>query len=267
MKVYFANMFGAKGLESYLRYKINILAAYPSFGKRDILLPPYCSNLFVDSGAFTKNHEKIILSNYISFIKQNADKIKLYANLDVIGDAAATWRNQIIMEKEELTPLPVFHYKNNIKWLYKLLNEYPYIAFGGLVPISKDLYSLRIWLDTLWKIVETSDNPKIKIHGFGILNIDIAKRYPWFSIDSSSVHLIARYGGIYSPYGTFKINPKVNSKEMEWQIKTPMILNKIKSFVLKNIDAYSFEEAQEQSTKGTLIRTAISIHYLTEELK
>ena len=268
MKIYFANMLGAVGLEKYLRHKINVLAAFPSFPKsKEIKKPGYCRNLFVDSGAFGKAGTKIDLNSYTRFIKKYNNVIHLYANLDVIGNAEASWKNQVVMEKIGLEPLPVFHYGSNIKWLDRLVNKYEYIALGGLVPITTNANIIRQWLDYVWKRILKSNNSNIKVHGFGIQSINLMKRYPWYSVDATSLHIMARYGGIYTPWGTLKINPDVNSKEMEWQIKKPILLKQIKDFTEKYIDKLAFADAQENTSVGTLIRSAISIHYITKELK
>lgn len=265
MKIYFANMFGVKGLERYLRHKIDILAAFPSFKNGKIKQPVYCDDLFVDSGAFGKQSKKVILDDYIQFIKKNESQISVYANFDVIGDAEATWKNQKMMEREGLKPLPVFHYSNDIKWLYRLINKYNYIALGGAVPIAGDQKAMFNWLDSIWKII-LSESPKLKIHGFGIQNIKIAKRYPWYSIDSSSVHIMARYGGIYSPWGSIKINPNIQTPFMKWQIKKPSALRNVYEFVEQHIDNVPFELTRKTTPEATLMRCAISIHYLTDIL-
>ena len=219
MKIYFANMFSTQGIEQYLKHKIDILAAFPSFSKQQVKELKQCASLFIDSGAFGKNSSKISLDNYIQFIKNNKSKIDLYANLDVIGNANKTYQNQKEMEKEGLTPLPVFHYGSSEEVLKKYLRKrYSYISLGGMVPISSP--QLQMW------------------------------------------HVIARFGGIYTPWGTFKINPNVNADELKWQ--TPGRLIRVKNFVERLGFDFTFEEAQEQSITGTLRRCAISIRYFLQ---
>ena len=265
MKIYFANMFGAKGLEQYLKHKIDILAAFPSFPKSGIKEKPlFCDSLFVDSGAFGKHSKKVDIDSYIKFIKENESLIDIYANLDVIGDPVATYKNQRTMEKAGLNPLPVFHYKSDPKWIQRYINKgHDYISLGGMVPINGN--QLRYWLDDIWEnyLLTTNRRARVKVHGFGLQYPDFIQRYPWYSIDAASVHIMARYGGIYTPWGTLKINPKVNSREMGWQIKTPKVLEQIQEWV-DNLELnFSFESARENNTQGTLRRCAISIQYLS----
>lgn len=261
MKVYFANMLSVQGIEQYLNHRIDILAAFPSFSKQEVKELEHCNTLFVDSGAFGKNSSKVNLNNYIQFIKNNMSRINLYANLDVIGDPRKTYQNQKEMEKEGLNPLPVFHYGSPERYLEQYLSEgYPYISLGGMVPISTP--QLQMWLDNLWGnyLTDSLGTPIIQVHGFGLQVESLLSRYPWYSIDASSVHVIARFGGIYTPWGTFKINPNVKADELKWQ--TPCKLTQVKNFVERLGFDFSFEEAQEQTTVGTIKRSAISVRYL-----
>lgn len=268
MKIYFANMFSVKGLEEYLRYKINILGAYPSFSKKGLEKPEYCRELFIDSGAFGKDREKIVLDKYVQFVQDNLPIIDLYANLDVIGNPRNSYLNLKNIERQGLNPLPVYHYKSPVKWLYRMLDSYDYIALGGLVPISGNYNLMRKWLDYVWGEIQAKVNiRKIKVHGFGIQNIDIMKRYPWHSVDSSSVHIVARYGGIYTPSGALKINPAVNSRELRWQVMRPKELDVVREHVEEYLDNTTFEVARSQTKEGILSRCAVSVHYLVEEFK
>jgi hypothetical protein len=78
----------------------------------------------------------IDINEYVEYIKKNKEKFEVYATLDVIGDYEATERNTRYMQKCGLQPLPVFHYKSPVEYLEKLVNEYDYIALGGLVPLA-----------------------------------------------------------------------------------------------------------------------------------
>ena len=158
--------------------------------------------LFLDSGAYSawSQNEEINIDDYIQFIKEHKDVIDVYANLDVIGDAEATWKNQLYMEKKGLKPLPVFHYGEDIKYLKMMLDKkYEYIGLGGMVPISTG--DLIHWLDNLFKnyLCDSKGMPIIKIHGFGLTSLKIMLRYPFFSVDSTSWVVTGRMGSIYIP--------------------------------------------------------------------
>jgi len=158
-------------------------------------------NLFLDSGAYSAYTQKINIDiyEYIKFIKENEDIITVYANLDVIGSATKTWQNQMIMEKEGLRPLAVFHVEDDIRYLYKYIEKYNHFCIGGMALSPKEQRIL--FLDRCFSIIcDTSDNlPKVKIHGFGMTSFDLLFRYPWYSVDSTSWVVTGRMGSIYIP--------------------------------------------------------------------
>jgi hypothetical protein len=136
---------------------------------------------------------------YIKFLKENEDKINTYSNLDVINNPGLTFRNQKILEKAGLNPIPVWHLGSDEKWLRKYIHEYPYIAIGGLIPNpTKVLYP---WLDRLFKkyILDSSGYPRVKTHGFACTAIPLMTRYPWYSVDSATCRKLGMYGWIVLP--------------------------------------------------------------------
>jgi len=129
----------------------------------------------------------------------------VYANLDVIGDAEATLKNQRLMEKAGLKPLPTYHFGEDIKYLKMYIKDYDYVALGG-VAIKRTKASLVSWLDQCFDLIcdPVTRLPKIKVHGFGITAVDIMLRYPWYSVDSTAWVQTSRMGTIYVPRRTLK---------------------------------------------------------------
>ncbi|MFA5652425.1 MAG: hypothetical protein WC933_03605 [Candidatus Paceibacterota bacterium] len=158
-------------------------------------------NLFLDSGAFSAKTQGVTIDiqEYISFIKEHESVIEIYANLDVIGDPVATWKNQRIMENAGLHPIPCYHHGEDIKWLEKYLEKYEYIALGGMVKAGNK--NLIQWLDRIFPqyICDEKGFPKVKIHGFGLTSLPLMLRYPWYSVDSTSWVITGRLGSIYIP--------------------------------------------------------------------
>jgi len=130
---------------------------------------------------------------------RQVDGVLVASVLDGIGDPLKTWQNQMTMEHQGVKPLPCFHYGEDEEYLKWYIEHYPYITLGGMVPISTP--QLKLWLDRLWSkyLVDTAGHPKVKIHGFGMTTIDLMKRYPWYSVDSSSWVQIAANGNILVP--------------------------------------------------------------------
>lgn len=165
------------------------------------------TQVFLDSGAFsawTKGVE-IDLEGYCEYIKRNQDIIEnvggsvLASVLDGIGDPKKTLENQQKMEQLGVTPLPCFHFGEPDEYLVYYASKYPYITIGGMV--GKPAPQLRAWLDYIWDKYLTDDKgvPTLKVHGFGLTNIEFMGRYPWYSVDSSSWIQYALNGLIYPP--------------------------------------------------------------------
>jgi hypothetical protein len=158
-------------------------------------------NIFLDSGAFSawSKGTFIKIEEYIEFIKENQKLLSIYANLDVIDDPEKTWQNQKTMEKAGLSPLPTFHYGNDETYLKRYLAGYDYIALGGMVPIHNN--DLVLWLDRIFSryICNADGFPQVKVHGFGLTALKLLRRYPWYSVDSTSWVVGSRLGTILVP--------------------------------------------------------------------
>ncbi len=160
--------------------------------------------IFLDSGAFSAftKGATIELEDYSRFVIKNRDLFHVVANLDDLHkNEQKTWDNQ--KELERMMPgvniLPTFHTREDPKWLKRYVDEYEYIAIGGMVAESKQW--LRVWLDDIWDkyLTDGAGRARVKVHGFGMTNFDIANRYPWFSVDSTGWVLAGRYGLIFLP--------------------------------------------------------------------
>lgn len=180
------------------------------------MIDPKDFTFFLDSGAYSawSRGTAIDIDEYVAFIKANIEHIEVYASLDVIpgkpGPSGATtaereeaaeqsWRNYLYMRSEDLDPLPVYHYGEDMKHLDRMLDYgCDYIGIGGLVSIPGPLR--RAWLDRVFKRLTTADGlPIVKTHGFGMTAIPLVFRYPWYSIDSTTWIQITANGGVYLP--------------------------------------------------------------------
>jgi hypothetical protein len=160
--------------------------------------------VFLDSGAFSAftMGVQVDIEAYCRYIQENIDIIETIDGnvcasvLDSIGSAQGTYDNQMRMEQLGVTPLPCFHYGEDERWLEWYVANYEHMTIGGMVPISTP--QLKIWLDRIWDkyLTDGAGRPKIKVHGFGLTTIPLMRRYPWYSVDSSSWVQIAANGGI-----------------------------------------------------------------------
>lgn len=238
--------------------------------------------VFLDSGAFsafTKGVE-VDLPGYCEYIKRNTDIIEkvdgvLCASvLDGIGDPLKTWQNQKAMESLGVCPLPCFHYGEDERYLEYYIQNYEYITLGGMVPISTP--QLIHWLDRLWEryLTDGSGRPRLKVHGFGLTSLPLMKRYPWYSVDSSTWVQWSANGMILLPgIGQVNVSSQSSSRKIEGQhlnTYTPpqrqAIINRIQELGFDPdrladeyvsrwaFNAWSFQEEGKRSTLETFER-------------
>jgi len=212
--------------------------------------------LFLDSGAFGAFTKGLVIDiqEYISFIKENIHLFSVYANLDIIGSPEGTLENQKIMEKAGLSPLPCFHYKEDPSFLEYYIENYDYVALGGMV--GKGTSNLVGWLDEMFSeyICDKDGMPRCKVHGYGMTTLSLMFRYPWYSVDSTTW---CQWGG----YGKLAL-PQLRNGKPVWD-STPYMMGvteprghmprgshmdaiapKLREFYLEYIEqqGYSYEE-------------------------
>ena len=166
----------------------------------DMLFEKYFSrpypDVFADSGAFSAMSQgvDVDINEYAAWVKKYKHLFTSYANLDVIGNAQATRKNQQILEdKHGLEPLPVVHAANNYKPLnYYLKKDYKYIALGGLVPYAAQPKLRMRYLIGAFKLAGAD----AVFHGFGVTSWEVMSKLPWYSVDSSSWGSGFRFGTV-----------------------------------------------------------------------
>lgn len=145
-------------------------------------------NVFLDSGAFSAASKgKVInIEEYADFCATHDKSLKVYANLDVIGDYVGTAKNQAFLESKGIYPLPVFHYKTPMSVLEEMISRYDYLALGGLVPLKTEKPELMNWLDKCFTVlIKPIRERGLKVHSFGVTTSWVLKRYPFYSADST----------------------------------------------------------------------------------
>ena len=207
MNIYYAGAGATYEAFKELNREFYFLESYYYWNQNHVKkLLPISKGLFLDSGAYSawSKGVGIDIDKYMRFIDANKDIITYYATLDSIGDPVQTLKNTEIMESNGFNPLPVFHYNEDADvYLTKMIDKYEYICLGGMVPISTP--QLLSWLDGLWHRYLTNKNgtPLIKVHGFGQTSMRLLKRYPWYSVDSTSWLKTGIYGVILCDLGDY----------------------------------------------------------------
>lgn len=219
--------------QSLVRDLPNILESYHYVDKQKYVdeMRADSAKVFLDSGAFSAFTlgVKIDLPTYCDYIQRNSDIIRvedgavMASVLDGIGDPLQTYRNQLSMEELGVRPLPCFHYGEDNRYLKYYVDNYEYITLGGMVGKSSDV--LIKWLDQLWDkyLTDSSGRARLKVHAFGITALPVMKRYPWFSVDSSSWIQSAAFGSIVTPkYGPISVSEKSPSRHTQGQHATTL---------------------------------------------
>lgn len=149
--------------------------------------------MFADCGAYSAATQGVTINlvDYATWLKRWAHLLTVSVNLDVIRDAKATRKNQLLMERLGCNVIPVFHTGTDLKILDEMCKRYPYIALGGMVGAEKDV-TLR-WAATC---MERTKEHGTAFHGFGQTTKKNIETLPWYSIDSSSWASGHRYGNV-----------------------------------------------------------------------
>lgn len=193
---YFSAVVHHQEVEATTMYPpFQILCSYHYWKKKKLrtLIPDYIRQgftVFVDSGAFSASNSgaEIDIDDYCKFIIETG--ATYYASLDVFGDSEATMKNHWYMVNEYgLNPIPTFHMGSPLSDLKGVIDSSEYIALGGLVFSP----GIQAHCDEVWQYILTH-KPNLKVHGFGLTNIELMDRYPWYSVDSSSFKSCKRFG-------------------------------------------------------------------------
>lgn len=153
------------------------------------------NDFILDSGAFSMFSQKNAdlqqyVEDYIRFI--NYYSINNFIELDidpVVGYEEVKTIRKYIEEKTNKQVIPVWHKQRGIQEYQKHIEEYPYVAIGGIVTkeIAKSEYKNFI------PMTRQAKKHGTKIHGLGFTNKDCYK-YGFYSVDSSSWTQGRRYG-------------------------------------------------------------------------
>lgn len=160
----------------------------------DRLLAPHAgSAIFADSGAYSAmtTGAEIDVHDYAQWLIRWKHHFTVYSNLDVVGNALATGRNQTILEDQYgLTPMPVFHTGEPWDWLERYATQYDYIALGGMARKEYQAKTLIPWAIRCFRTVGDAAG----FHGFGATDWSMMSSLPWKSIDSTTWMAGNRFG-------------------------------------------------------------------------
>ncbi len=149
--------------------------------------------------------------SYASFMELKKVKahVGYFAVVDAIGSPSVTWDIQMFFEEEYgLRPVPIVHFGSSMKWLEKYLERgYPMIGLGGMARRAGNGSRVLNWCDDAFLRLCPESNKRLpitKVHGFAVTDLDMLRRWPWYSVDSSSYLCLGKYGKLCVPYWSDK---------------------------------------------------------------
>ena len=143
----------------------------------------YLPIIRLDSGAFSafNTGRNISPIDYMNFIDENEAYIDDYIALDVIGDPELTRRYYEIMRYKGYSPIPVFHYGDDEKYLrYYLDKGHTTVALGGTA-MMRSKPTVAAWCSDI-----TGKYPGIEFHLLGSSSRQITDKAALASCDSST---------------------------------------------------------------------------------
>lgn len=188
-----------------LSYPVNALVSYHYFSKRNI--KDYADGglrLIGDSGAFSAANlgTPVDIDEFGEWASRWRDSLAWVASLDVIGDAAASWKNyRHLRQRHDLDVVPTIHYGSDPA----LLDGYAadgvdMVGLGGMVGRKNQPKHLLRWCLSVFRYARDK-HPKMRFHGWGVTHSLLLESLPWYSVDSSGFGRAYRFGhaSIYNP--------------------------------------------------------------------
>lgn len=182
-------------------------------------LIPFFGDFLLDSGAFTfmngfsftKNEKKSVvweeyIERYADFINRN--NVEKYFELDidsVVGyDKVLEYRK--MLEKLTNKPvIPVWHSTRGLDEYKRSVEEYQYVALGGIVGGEWK----KSALNTIPWFISEAHKHGAKIHGLGFTMLSYLEKFHFDSVDSTAWTTGNRFGFIYQFNGKTMIKHQV----------------------------------------------------------
>jgi len=182
-------------------FKFNRLESFYYIEEEKEYIHKY-DNFLLDSGAFTfMNNAKgninwdEYIEKYASFINQY--NVKYFFELDIDPIVGIKEVERLRYKLEKITnkqSIPVWHKSRGKDYWLRIVKEYSYVAIGGLVTkeITRSEYKYFPWF------LNEAKKQDCKVHALGFTNLEGLKKYPFYSVDSTSWLSGNRFGATYT---------------------------------------------------------------------
>lgn len=138
--------------------------------------------------------------SYAAYVSANKNLFDFCVALDIIYNPKRTYEVWLDLEKQGVHTLPVLHYGEDAVWLKKYMDHTDYLGIGGMGQGISDKDAYGLWAARVFKLLaDKHGRPQWKTHGFAMTSTSLMRKFPWTSVDSSSVFYHARMGNIVVP--------------------------------------------------------------------
>ena len=206
-------------------------------------------DFLLDSGAFSfmhsfqhikpKDMEKYI-EMYINFIKKYDVKYFFEMDVDSLFGLKVVEEYRKYIEKEtNKKSIPVWHNSRGLDYWDYMIDNYDYIAIGGITlkqSINKEKY-----LKLLNKLVIKAHKKNVKVHGLGFTKLQQLNRAYFDSVDSTSWIKSPSYGN------TFRID--INKNMMVGKTKPKGARRKDRELIIHSFEKWVYLQ-KKMSKKG-----------------
>lgn len=186
-------------------------------------------HFLLDSGAFTfmENASKQVdfheyLDGYVEYI--NRLDVDLFFELDidsVVGIKKVEELRKVLEDQTGKRCIPVWHKSRGLKYWHKMVEEYDYVAIGGIAnkTIKRKEYPV------FTELLKIAAKNKCKVHGLGFTSIEGLYKYKFHSVDSTSWLYGNRGGYLYKFDGRYIRQVKRPTDEHQLKNQEAAIFN------------------------------------------
>jgi hypothetical protein len=173
-------------------YPVDALVSYHYYAEDKTMAPLVATGrlrLIGDSGAFSALTQgaAIKLDAYADWVRRWREHLLWAASLDVIGDAAGTWRNwTTLRDTHDLATVPTLHAGADVRWLDRYAAEgVDFLGLGGMAGTGQAGRAFR-WAVKVFRYAR-DHHPDMRFHLWGVTNRQFLDNLPCWSADSSGI--------------------------------------------------------------------------------